>query len=116
MACGDSARVMHVRTLGVLAHRPTVAVTKPHIEITAERGRMGWQKATGCNWRALIEADIARWKRVIGDGLRSQWAREGNTTGRTHAQPALCGTPGGRFMAYRPPRVTMGETVLLATA
>jgi hypothetical protein len=33
---------------------------------------MGWQKATGYNWRALVEADIARWKCVIGDGLRSQ--------------------------------------------
>jgi hypothetical protein len=28
--------------------------------------------ASGYNWRALVAADIARWKRVIGDGLRSQ--------------------------------------------
>jgi hypothetical protein len=42
-----------------------------HLEVIAERGRMGWQKASGYNWRALIEADIARWKRVIGDALRS---------------------------------------------
>jgi hypothetical protein len=27
---------------------------------------MGWQKASGYNWRALVEADIGRWKRVIG--------------------------------------------------
>ena len=33
---------------------------------------MGWQKASGYNWRALVEADIGRWKRVIGDTLRSQ--------------------------------------------
>ena len=33
---------------------------------------MGWQKTSGYNDRALIEADISRWKRVIGDGLRSQ--------------------------------------------
>jgi hypothetical protein len=32
---------------------------------------MGWQKASGYNWRALIEADASRWKRVIGDALRS---------------------------------------------
>ena len=32
---------------------------------------MGWQKASGYNGRALIEADIARWKRVIGAALRS---------------------------------------------
>ena len=41
-----------------------------HLQVIAERGRMGWQKASGYNWRALVEADIARWKRVIGDGLR----------------------------------------------
>jgi hypothetical protein len=33
---------------------------------------MGWQKASGYNWRALVEADIGRRKRVIGDTLRSQ--------------------------------------------
>ncbi len=43
-----------------------------HLQCVAERGRMGWQRASGYNWRALVEADIARWKRVIGDGLRSQ--------------------------------------------
>ena len=31
---------------------------------------MGWQRASGYNWRALVEADVSRWKRVIGDGLR----------------------------------------------
>jgi hypothetical protein len=43
-----------------------------HLRCIAERGRMGWQRASGYNWRALVEADISRWKRVIGDGLRSQ--------------------------------------------
>ena len=43
-----------------------------HLRCIAERGRMGWQRASGYNWRALVEADIARWKRVIGDGLRFQ--------------------------------------------
>jgi hypothetical protein len=43
-----------------------------HLRCLAERGRMGWQKASGYNWRALVEADISRWKRVIGDGLRFQ--------------------------------------------
>jgi hypothetical protein len=32
---------------------------------------MAWQKASGYNWRALVEADISRYKRVIGDALRS---------------------------------------------
>ena len=41
-----------------------------HLRCIAERGRMGWQKASGYGWRALVEADISRWKRVVGDGLR----------------------------------------------
>jgi hypothetical protein len=43
-----------------------------HLRCIAERGRMAWQKASGYNWRALVEADISRWKRVIGDSLRFQ--------------------------------------------
>jgi hypothetical protein len=43
-----------------------------HLQLIAGRGCMGWQKASGYNWRALVEADIGRWKRVIGDALRSQ--------------------------------------------
>ena len=33
---------------------------------------MGWQRRSGYNWRALVEADVSRWKRVIGDRLRSR--------------------------------------------
>jgi hypothetical protein len=54
-----------------------------HLRCDAERGRMGWQKASGYNWRALVEAYIARWKRVIGDGLRSQ------TDGRQATEMAI---------------------------
>ena len=43
-----------------------------HLQIIAERDRMAWQRAAGYNWRALVEADISRLKRVIGDGLRSR--------------------------------------------
>jgi hypothetical protein len=43
-----------------------------HLQAIVEHGRMGWQKASGYNWRALVEADISRWKRVIGPALRSQ--------------------------------------------
>src|ERR1700686_661360 len=43
-----------------------------HLNAIAEHGRMGWQKGSGFNWRALVEADIGRWKRVIGHALRSQ--------------------------------------------
>jgi hypothetical protein len=55
---------------------PTVAAdTYPtrrdrHPRLIAERGRMGWQRASGYGWRALVEADIARGKRAVSDGLR----------------------------------------------
>ena len=88
---------------GVAARHPAAAVIVPpratavpsgaaetaptqrdrHLEAIAERGRMGWQKASGYNWRALIEADIARWKRVIGGALRSQ------TDGRQATEVAI---------------------------
>ena len=54
-----------------------------HLRCIAERGRMGWQKASGYNWRALVEADVSRWKRVIGEGLRSQ------TDGRQASEVAI---------------------------
>jgi hypothetical protein len=54
-----------------------------HIEAIAEHGRVGWQKASGYNWRALVEADTARFKRMIGDALRSQ------TGGRQAAEVAI---------------------------
>jgi hypothetical protein len=54
-----------------------------HLRVIAERGRMGWQRASGYNRRALVEADIARWKCVIGDGLRSQ------TDGRQATEVAI---------------------------
>ena len=43
-----------------------------HLQLIAEHGRMGWQKASGYTKRARAEAAIGRWKRVIGDGLRSR--------------------------------------------
>ena len=33
---------------------------------------MGWQKRSGYNTRARAEAAVARWKQVIGDGVRSR--------------------------------------------
>jgi hypothetical protein len=54
-----------------------------HLRCITERGRMGWQKASGYNWRALVESDVSRWKRVIGEGLRSQ------TDGRQASEVAI---------------------------
>ena len=33
---------------------------------------MSWQKSSGYNLRARVEASIGRYKRVIGDALRSR--------------------------------------------
>src|SRR4029077_13034949 len=54
-----------------------------HLQLIAERGRIGWQRASGYNWRALVEADIGRYKRVIGDALRSR------TKGRQTTEVAI---------------------------
>jgi hypothetical protein len=41
----------------------------------SEHGRRRWQKASGYHWRALVEADISRFKRVVGGRLRSRTGR-----------------------------------------
>jgi hypothetical protein len=41
------------------------------------------QKASGYNWRALAEADVSRFKRVIGSALRSR------TDGRQGTEVAI---------------------------
>jgi hypothetical protein len=43
----------------------------------------GLARASGYGWRALVECDISRWKRVLGDGLRSQ------TDGRQASEVAI---------------------------
>ena len=43
-----------------------------HLRMITERGRMAWQKASGYNLRAKVEASIGRYKRVIGDAIRSR--------------------------------------------
>ncbi|EWY35911.1 hypothetical protein N825_32335 [Skermanella stibiiresistens SB22] len=54
----------------------STADTKPsqrdrHIQVIAERGRMGWQRTSGYNARAGVEGTMSRYKRIIGDTLRS---------------------------------------------
>src|SRR4051812_11622463 len=46
-----------------------------HLRLIAERGRLGWQKASGYHRRALAEVAISRYKRVLGDTLRSRTNR-----------------------------------------
>ena len=50
---------------------------RPHeaeaeVRMTIDIDRLGSQKAPGYNSRAQVEADVSRWKRVIGYALRSQ--------------------------------------------
>ena len=54
-----------------------------HLEQIAAHGRLGWQKASGYNRRALAEAAVSRYKRVIGDALRSR------TDGRQATEAAI---------------------------
>ncbi len=81
----DAAVVVPPRSGAVPSDTAATAPTRrdAHLRCIAERGRMGWQKASGYNWRALVESDVARWKRVIGDGLRSQ------TDGRQATEVAI---------------------------
>ncbi len=68
----EAAVVVPPRSGAVPSDTAETAPTRrdEHLRCIAERGRMGWQRASGYGWRALVEADISRWKRVLGDGLR----------------------------------------------
>jgi len=81
----DAADIVPPRSSAVPSDTAEAAPTQRdlHLQCVAERGRTGWQKASGYNFRALVESDISRWKRVIGDGLRSR------TDGRQEAEVAI---------------------------
>ncbi len=95
----DAAVVIPPRSNAVPSDAAETAPTQRdrHLRCIAERGRMGWQKATGYNWRALVEADIARWKCVIGDGLRSQ------TDGRQATEVAIAASVLNRMLELGSP-------------
>jgi hypothetical protein len=40
-----------------------------HIQLIVEKGRMGWQRATGYGRRSLVETAIGRYKHLIGSKL-----------------------------------------------
>src|SRR3954466_9291588 len=70
----DARIIVPPRSTAVPSEAAETAPTQRdrHLQLIAEHGRMGWQKASGYNRRALAEATIGRFKRVIGDGLRSR--------------------------------------------
>lgn len=54
-----------------------------HLQCIVQHGRRGWQNASGYNWRALIEADVSRYKR--GDRGRAALAH-GQVPMRPHSR------------------------------
>ncbi len=65
---------MPPRSTAVLSETAGTAPTQRdrHLQGIAEHGRAAWQKTSGYTKRARAEAAIGRFKRVIGDGLRSR--------------------------------------------
>jgi len=90
----DAAVIVPPRSSAVPSTTAETAPTKRdrHLKLIAERGRMGWQRASGYNWRALVEADIGRYKRVIGDALRSR------TEGRQMTEVAIAAASLNRML------------------
>ena len=43
-----------------------------HIQLMAERGRIGWQRATGYGKRNHVETTMGRYKHLIGPKLRAR--------------------------------------------
>jgi hypothetical protein len=78
----DSVAERHPDAAVIVPPRATavpsaMAETEPtrrdrHLRGIAAHGRRGWQKRSGYTRRAKAEAAVARWKQVIGDGLRSR--------------------------------------------
>ena len=70
----DATVIVPPRCTAVLSEQSATEPTQRdrHLQCIDERGRMGWQQASGYNKRARVEAAIGRWKQVIGDSLRSR--------------------------------------------
>jgi hypothetical protein len=67
-----------------------------HLWLIAAHGRMAWQKASGYTKRARAEAAIARWKQVIGNGLRSR------TDERRAIEVAVAPLPSTAWSSWEP--------------
>src|SRR5215218_7872081 len=69
----EAAIIVPSRSTAVPSETAETAPTQRDrpLHLIAETGRMGWQKASGYTKRSRAEATIGRYKRVIGDGLRS---------------------------------------------
>ena len=69
----EAAVVVPPRSTAVLSASAETDPTQRdrHIQAIAEHGRMSWQRTSGYNARAGAEGAISRYKRIIGDTLRS---------------------------------------------
>ena len=77
----DAAVIVPLRSSAVPSDTAGTALTQRdcHLRMICEHGRKRSQKASGYHWRALVEAGISRFKRVIGNGLRSRTDRRRGT-------------------------------------
>jgi hypothetical protein len=95
----DAAVIVPPRAGAVASASAETAPTQRdrHLRMIADRGQMAWQKASGYNLRAKVEASIGRYKRVIGDALRSR-------TDRTEAtEVGLAASALNRMLAFGRP-------------
>jgi hypothetical protein len=67
----EAAVIVPPRSTAALSETAETAPTQrdSHLQTIADKGQMGWQKASGYNIRSRVEAAIGRYKQVIGDGL-----------------------------------------------
>ena len=77
----DAAVIVPPRSSAVPGETAGTAPTPRdrHLRHITEHGRRTWQQASGYHWRALVEADISRFKRVIGGELRLRTDRRRRT-------------------------------------
>ncbi len=73
----DAAIIVPPRSTAVPSETAETTPTQRdrHLHSIAKHGRAAWQKTSGYTKRARAEAAIGRFKRVIGDGLRSRTDR-----------------------------------------
>ncbi len=83
----EAAIIVPPRATAVPSEMAETAPTQRdrHLQGIAEHGRAAWQKASGYTRRARVEAAMSRFKRVIGDGLRSRKDRRWATEVDVHA-------------------------------
>jgi transposase len=70
----DAVVVIPPRSNAVLSDAADTGPTQGdrHIQLLAEKGRMGWQKAVGYGKRSLVKTAFYRYKKVIGRGLHAR--------------------------------------------